>query len=69
MSRRVWAKLTSEQELILQTYAEWYGKDWQGKLMNDWMRSGTHAPVEWGPLQRLRNTHGPLWLAQTHPVT
>lgn len=64
MGRRVWAELTSEQEETLQTYAEWYGKGWKDKLRSDWMRAGTHAPVEWSHLQRLRNTHGPMWLAQ-----
>lgn len=64
--RRVWPDLTEQQDSTLQLYAEWHGKGWQDKLRSDWMRAGSHAPLDFSPLQRLRNTHGPLWLKQAH---
>lgn len=68
MSKKVWKELTSEQDSTLQLYAEWYGKGWQEQLWSDWMRAGSRAPLDFGPLQQLRNSHGPMWLKQVHPA-
>lgn len=64
----LWPPITDEQDATLQAYAEYYGEGWQKELLLDWMKAGSRAPVEWGHLQRLRNTHGPKWLAQEYPA-
>mgnify|MGYP005988872461 CR=1 FL=1 len=40
-----------------------HGKGWRYALSNAWMRGS-----EPGSLQRLRNTHGPAWLATVIPL-
>jgi len=64
MSRtRKYAELTEQQDEALQSYAEWCGEGWKVQLSYDWMNAGSNYPGEWCELQRLRNTHGPSWLA------
>lgn len=50
--------LTPEQHAAVTGYALANGEDWKDRLAADW-RDGRSD----GPLQRLRNSHGPAWLA------
>ena len=49
--------LTAEEFQAVLEYAEEHGRTWKSQLRDEWMRAATI-----GPLQRLRNTHGPSWL-------
>lgn len=50
--------LSPEEQAALLEFAETHGCNWKTDLRTDWERSAA------GPtLHRLRNTHGPSWLA------
>ena len=51
-------KPTQEQVEALRSFARANGRLWKQALRDAWMRAG-----EPGPLQALRNSHGPSWLA------
>ncbi len=51
--------LTDEQCRALVVYAAQHGRTWKARLRDEWMRAAA-APE----LHRLRNTHGPSWLAR-----
>jgi hypothetical protein len=44
----------------LRTYAAHRGRTWKAALLRAWEASNAGVPE----LQRLRNTHGPAWLAR-----
>lgn len=50
--------LTTEQRIALARYAVLRGPDWKEALRGDWMAARSEPA-----LHRLRNTHGPAWLA------
>lgn len=50
--------ITPEELAALKAYAAKHGDSWKNFLNADWMRA--RAEPE---LHRLRNTHGPRWLA------
>ncbi|WP_122523127.1 hypothetical protein [Pannonibacter phragmitetus] len=50
--------LTPEEHAAVTAYALSHGENWKDELWADWMNGRTE-----GTLQRLRNTHGPSWLA------
>lgn len=51
--------LTEEELAAVIKYAKANGRSWKNKLRSDWMNCRTE-----GVLHRLRNTHGPSWLAK-----
>ena len=51
--------LTDDQCRALVLYAAQHGQAWKARLRDEWMRAAA-APE----LHRLRNTHGPSWLAR-----
>lgn len=50
--------LTPGQRIALARYAALRGPDWKDTLRGDWMAARAEPD-----LHRLRNTHGPAWLA------
>ncbi|HET6417261.1 MAG TPA: hypothetical protein VFG22_13275 [Polyangiales bacterium] len=60
--KQTFPELTDEEAETVRAYAEANGAEWKARLRSAWMRS-----AEPGILQRLRNTHGPSWLAQYSP--
>jgi hypothetical protein len=51
--------LTPEQRTALEAFAAEHGRLWKSRLRDQWMNAS--ATPE---LHRLRNTHGPSWLAR-----
>lgn len=62
--KRNLADLTAEQEAALAAFAAKTGRNWKSALSDAWMRAAA-PPI----LHRLRNTHGPSWLASYHLPT
>lgn len=58
MKKYIPPQVDSETLAELQKFAKAEGRTWKEKLNDHWMRAS--AP---GGLHRLRNTHGPEWLA------
>jgi hypothetical protein len=58
------APLTTEQEDALVAYAQAHGRTWKQQLQRDWMAAGSRWDGPYHLLHRLRNTHGPAWLAR-----
>ncbi len=57
-SKREFEALTEEQLTALREFAAAHGRSWKSELNIRWMRaSAGHV------LHRIRNTHGPEWLA------
>lgn len=50
--------LSAEQRIALARYAVLRGPDWKAALRGEWMAARSEPA-----LHRLRNTHGPAWLA------
>jgi hypothetical protein len=50
---------STEQIEALKAYAREHGRTWKSQLLADWERARTV-----GPLQALRNSHGPSWLVR-----
>ena len=69
--KRTYPDLTSEQIHVLRKYRDAVtlasdgSADWKRQLSADWMHAGSRFIDSdvWCTLQRLRNTHGPSWLA------
>jgi hypothetical protein len=60
MTRKTqYVDLTADQWIVLRRFAGENGRRWKAALLTAWMNGGTS-----GELQRLRNTHGPSWLAR-----
>lgn len=56
--------LTPEEEVTLQHYAEYHGKNWKQQLLDDWF-NGRDAQFPNGHYLRvIRNQLGPQWLEQ-----
>lgn len=62
---KVYDTLTQEQSVALDSFKKAYGKQWKQSLSNCWMNSAYPkvSRNEAAELQKLRNTHGPQWLA------
>lgn len=58
-ARESFAPLTPEQLAALRGFAAEHGRTWKAKLGLGWARAAYP-----GPLQALRNSHGPAWLAR-----
>lgn len=50
--------LTPDQLNALRAFAAEHGRNWKSKLLAGWLRAAYP-----GPLQQVRNSHGPTWLA------
>lgn len=50
--------ITDEQTAALRDYAKEHGRFWKAQLNLDWLDARASPP-----LQQLRNSHGPSWLA------
>ena len=50
--------LTDDEMAAITEFAQVHGRTWKAKLRDLWMRAAAPAT-----LHRLRNTHGPAWLA------
>lgn len=51
-------EITDAQRAALKAFAKKHGRSWKSRLQDLW-RSASASPE----LHRLRNTHGPRWLA------
>ncbi|TKA94516.1 hypothetical protein FAZ78_21885 [Cereibacter changlensis] len=58
MDRPAPEALTPDQITALADYARQHGRSWKSRLAQEWQAAS--APTD---LHRLRNTHGPAWLA------
>ena len=56
----MYPELIAAELEALEYYAAKNGRRWKSKLSDAWMRADDDLPVL---LYRLRNTHGPSWLA------
>jgi len=54
--------LTEQEEAALQDYAARHGRSWKRILNYAWMGEAPHDDGQL--LRKLRNTHGPPWLAR-----
>lgn len=57
MPTETYPDLSDEEQRALLDFAADHGKGWKPVLRDQWIRA-TASPV----LQRLRDTHGPIWL-------
>jgi hypothetical protein len=61
------AQPTPEQLTALRAFARFYGRTWKSRLRQCWMTVDYRelpSSIDYGHLQRLRNTLGPSWLVR-----